>query len=396
MDLSRTTTPRNRRRPRWLAALAATVAVAFLAGGLAAPAQAAPARTTLAVAVSDYSVDAGASVTVSGTLKRGNKAVANVSVKLQKRTAGSTAWTTITTAKTNSKGKVSARVSGLGKDTEIRALSSGTSKYKAAKSSTKKVKVRQRVTITKTSESKPVTGEKITFSGTTSSGLAGKTVELQEKSGSAWTTVAAAKVSPKNVFSVETEAGSAGKATYRVHAPATASTGSATSSEKSFAVHQWFFLNDVAPADGSEWADGGMGLDTTPSTIAGVSFGRALSDVFNADNAELLASYSTWNLDGRCVAFTAKVGIDDASAEGTRAAFRGEAFTSLDHADGSDLLLEFGEAERGEEARTVSASVAGFNFLEVWATDSTEAEWAEGAEGYAVFADAKVLCGAAL
>ncbi|GAA3675568.1 hypothetical protein GCM10023081_12480 [Arthrobacter ginkgonis] len=400
MDISRTSTPRNRRRPRWLAALAATVAVAFLAGGLAAPAQAAPAKTTLAVSASDYSVSPDASVTVTGTLKRGSKAVAGVSVKLQKRTAGSKGWSTIATAKTTSKGKVSAKVSKLKKDTEIRAVYAGTSKnksaqYKSATSSTRKITVAQKVAVTKTSTGKPTTGESITFFGTTTPGLSGKTVELQEKSGTQWTKVATAKVSKKNAFFVKTTAGNAGKATYRVHAPASVSTGSATSSEKSFAVHQWFFLNDVAPADGSEWADGGIGLDATPSTIAGVPFNRALSDVLSADNSDLLASYSTWNLDNRCVAFTAKVGIDDASAEGTRAAFLGEAFTSLDNAGASDTLLEFGESARGDKAKTVTASIAGFTFLELWATDSTEAEWAEGAEGYPVFADARVLCSTA-
>ena len=287
------------------------------------------------------------------------------------------------------------RLSKLTKDTEIRAVYAGTSKYKSATSSTKKVTVTQKVTVTKTSTSKPTTGESITFFGTTTPGLSGKTVELQEKSGTKWTKVATAKVSSKNTLFVKTTAGNAGKATYRVHAPATASTGSATSSEKSFAVYQWFFLNDVAPADGSEWADGGIGLDTTPSTIAGASFNRALSDVLSAGNSDLLASYSTWNLDNRCVAFTAKVGIDDASAEGTRAAFLGQAFNSLDNADASDTLLEFGESMLGAKAKTVTASVAGFNFLELWATDSTEAEWAEGAEGYPVFADARVLCSTA-
>ena len=395
MDLSRTSTPRNRRRPRWLTALGATVAVAFLAGGMAAPAQAASAKTTLTVSASDYSVSSGSSVTVSGTLKRGSKPVAGVSVKLQKRTVGSKTWSTIAAAKTTSKGKVSVRLSKLAKNTEVRAVFAGSSKYKAATSTGKKVSVTQKVTVTKTSSSKPITGEPVTFFGTTTPGLSGKTVELQKKSGTKWTKVATAKVSAKDTFFVKTAAGSAGKATYRVHAPSTASTGSATSSEKSFAVYQWFFLNDVAPTDGSEWADGGIGLDTTPSTIAGVDFDRALSDVFSAENSDLLASYSTWNLDNRCVTFTAKVGIDDASAEGTRAAFLGEAFTSLDNADGSDTLLEFGESALGDKARTVSASVAGFTFLELWATDSTEAEWAELAEGYPVFADARVLCSTA-
>ena len=103
--------PRAGRRPRWLAALVAVVAALFLAGGLAAPAQAAAATTTLTVSASDYSVSSGASVTVTGTLKRGSKAVSGAYVTLQKRTAGSSKWTTVKKTKTSSKGKVSAKVS---------------------------------------------------------------------------------------------------------------------------------------------------------------------------------------------------------------------------------------------------------------------------------------------
>jgi|GEM_PF-5760777 len=380
-----------RRRPRWLAALVAVVAALFLAGGLAVPAQAAAATTTLAVSASDYSVSSGASVTVTGTLKRGSKAVAGVYVTLQKRTAGSSKWTTVKKAKTSSKGKVSAKVSGLTKNTEIRAVFSGTSKYKASKSSTKKVSVTQKASIGSTSTTKPTKGGTIWLKGTTTSGLAGKTVQLQKKSGSSWTKVSSATVSAKNGFYLSTTAGNAGKATYRVYAPSTASTKSATSAEKAFTVYQWFNLNDAEPYFGTVWDDDFVGLLPGAGQVAGTAYTNGLSDYFSEGNTGFEPAYSLWNLKKSCTTFTAKVGIDDDSAAGTSAGFFGYGYFP-EGPNASDREFAFGSATRGTAAKSVTANLAGVQYFQLWAEDTTATPWADPAEGYPVFIDSKVLC----
>ncbi|GER22391.1 hypothetical protein NCCP1664_08880 [Zafaria cholistanensis] len=381
MDHLHHSAPRTARRPRWLAALVALVAALFLAGGLSVPAQAAAAKTTLEVSVSDSSVSSGASATVTATLKRGTKALGGAHVTLQKRTAGSPEWTTITTAKTNSKGKVSARVSGLRKDTEIRALSSGTSKYKAAKSSTKKVKVKanQRVTVTKTSTKKPTKGAAITLSGTTSPGLAGKTVELQLQSGTTWTTVSTATVSQGNRFSVATEAGSAGKATYRVHAPATASTASATSSRKAFTVHEWFALDSI-PSLSSREGEEGQRLTSHEFAIDGQAYAANLTGTIHSSDDENTYFSDGWDLGGKCLTFTATVGIDDTHVVGAPLA----GFLAWSDVDAYTSELDASEYDK------VTISLKDSRYLALLmayaGTDN------DGSQALAGFGDPKVLC----
>jgi hypothetical protein len=330
-------------------------------------------------------------VTVTGTLKRGSKAVTGVYVTLQKRTAGSSTWTTVKKTKTSSKGKVSAKVSGLKKNTEIRAVFSGTSKYKASKSSTKTVTVTQKVSISSTSTTKPTKGGTIWLKGTTTSGLAGKTVQLQKKSGSSWTKVSSATVSTKNGFYLTTTAGNAGKATYRVYAPASASTKAATSAEKAFTVYQWFNLNDVEPYFGTVWDDDFVGLLPGAGQIAGTAYANGLSDYFSEGNADFEPAYSVWNLKKNCTTFSSKVGIDDDSAAGTSAEFFGYGAVS-EGPNASDRGFEFGPVARGAAAKPVTADLAGVQYFQLWAEDTTATAWVDPAEGYPVFVDAKVLC----
>ncbi|GAA3675551.1 hypothetical protein GCM10023081_12460 [Arthrobacter ginkgonis] len=400
MDHLHTSAPRAGRRPRWLAALVAVVAALFLAGGLAAPAQAAAATTVLTVSASDYSVSSGASVTVTGTLKRGSKAVSGVYVTLQKRTAGNSKWTTVKKTKTSSKGKVSAKVSKLAKNTEIRAVFSGTSKYKASKSSAKKVTVTQKVTVTKTSTTKPTKGADITLSGTTTSGLAGKKVYLQQKFGTTWKNVpfesASSKVTQEKTFTVSTKAGSAGKATYRVYAPASASTKSATSAEKAFTVYQWFKLSQTAPSSASEWVGGWKGFLPGQASINGKTFADALADFHGYDgDGERISpdqpTWSVWTVDRRCQTLEVTIGMDDDSAPGAAADF---VVYGVPDASAPDVYEEFyaGTFETGNASAKRSYSVAKFDEVELRAWESETASYGLGEQGIPVFADAKVLC----
>ena len=49
----------------------------------------------------------------------------------------------------------------------------------------------------------------------------------------------------------------------------------------------------------------------------------------------------------------------------------------------------------GAKAKTVTASVAGFDYLELWPRTPPRPGGRRGAEGYPVFADARVLCSTA-
>lgn len=376
-----------------LLAVSVMTLLALVGPTATAPAYAAAVKTTLTASYSATSIISGRGPVVTATLKKGSKAVPGVSVKLQKRTVGTKKWVTFGTKKTSSQGKVMVFTSGLIRNTEFRAISSGTPTYKAAASKVNTLTVVQKVSVTKTSTRTPAKGTTVTIKGTTTPGLSGKTIQLHKKAGSSWTKVSSAKVTAKSTFTVTAKAGNAGKATYRVYAPATDSTQPATSTKKPFTVYQWFPLKEAEPIDGPEWDDGTFGLIPDTGEIAGTFQSDALFGFLGRDdNGDTIGSeaWSVWELAGTCMSFSAKVGIFDDSDLPTTAHFAYET-----HAEGYLTRRDtMATRSSGQKALPVKVDVTGAEFLKLEAYEDY-AYWPvdfKDKYAYPAFVDSKVLC----
>ncbi|MCG2622334.1 hypothetical protein LVY72_10435 [Arthrobacter sp. I2-34] len=292
-------------------AVLATIGLASgLMLGLAGPAQASATKTSLAIAVSAAVVGPGGSVKVTATLTKKGKALSKNTVRLQKRTVGSKDWKTMATAKTDGRGKVSFTAKGLQKDHEFRAAFAGSSKARKSTSSIKTVGVRQSIKITSASTASPTAGQTITVKGRTSSGLAGRTVQLQQYSHKKWTKVATAKVSKNASFSLSVKATAAGPLSLRVRADAATGIRSANSETKKFTVFKWYDLVDSTPVSASATGSG-IRFEGGPATINGVEYVNSLLGVLSSLDTEDDVYIDMWVLGGKCRQFEATVGFDD-------------------------------------------------------------------------------------
>ncbi|MFD1213037.1 hypothetical protein ACFQ36_13420 [Arthrobacter sp. GCM10027362] len=364
---------------RLLAVLAAVVTAGSLVLGLAGPAQAAAAKTTLTTAVSATTVTAGGKVKVTATLKRNGKGLPKSTVRLQQRTVGAKDWKTIAKAKTNLKGQVSATAKGLRKDQEFRAVFAGSSKARKSASGIKKVGVKQSIRISSTSTTSPTAGQTITVKGKASSGLVGRTLYLQQYKDRRWTRIASAKVTQSAGFSLAATAQSAGPLSLRVHAPAATGISAASSATKKFTVYKWYYLADSTPL--SAYATGtGIRFVGGPATINGVRYVNSLLGVLSSLDAEDDIYLDMWDLKGKCRQFEATVGFDDEVFEAPAGIFA--AFVD-------DEMHEIGHIAADEYVKSrIDLRHAGkFSVGMSW-------DGASSGVGIAGFGNAKVLCSA--
>jgi len=119
---------------------AVVIGAVALAGLGVAPALAATAAkpTSLTLKASHTSVAPKAKDTLTATLRSGRTAVANESVKLEKRAAGAKSWTLVSAKTTNAKGQTSWSVvpgTKKGQKEQYELVFSGNKSYKASHSS---------------------------------------------------------------------------------------------------------------------------------------------------------------------------------------------------------------------------------------------------------------------
>lgn len=393
-------------RPHILRRLGLLVAAVFTVSALvgllvAGPAQAAPAKTTLAVAVSSTSVASGGKVTVTATLKKGTKALAGTTVTLQRRVVGASTWKTLKTGRTTSQGQLKATASALAKNTEFRAVFKGTSAYYKATSSKRTVTVRQKISITSSSPAADpnfgttadvTAGKTVTLKGTVSTALANSTLQVQRLSSGTWKKVASVKAVDGR-FTAKFAASGVGTQSYRIHYAGRTAVAAASSSTKKFKVFQWYRLSSVEPIDGTWWDNGLVGFIPDAGEIAGVFYDDVLFDVHGLDEeGSLPTSDALWYLGGACKSFTTKVGfLDDSEFKHARAHFYAEAYD----AEGWTVFSGFfGTRAGGEKALSYTTDITGYEVLKLAATFDTPS-W-DGAPkdtyAYPAFADAKVLC----
>ncbi|MFJ6419191.1 hypothetical protein [Paeniglutamicibacter sp. NPDC091659] len=281
--------------------LAAFLSVGLLVG----PASAAGKDTTSAtVTLSTATVNPSGSVTVGGQLKKGSRAYKGVKVTVQKRISGTSKWHNVRTAKTNSAGRVSVKVTGLQKNYDFRLTFAGSRTAKASSSSRKTVKVKQQVTVAKVSATTVNAGDNITLSGTTSKALVGQEATLQAKSGKSWKNLGTAKVNSKRAFSVKGKAIGLDTTAYRVWIKGTAGVTGTASAARNVTVYAWYSL-DYTPAEGY------VGLTHQDYwRVAGKTYPRVIG---SADSGY------TWRqimLGKKCRTFKSKIGAMDMSNGG--------------------------------------------------------------------------------
>lgn len=156
-------------------------------------------------------------VKLTARLTSGGSAVAGAPVRFDRRTAGTTTWTSIGTVTTDASGY--ARLSQTpGKHTEYRARDGRTAKITllpAPATSPVLVRSRRSATLT-TSTSSLLLGRSATLSGTAAPSAAGRTATLQRYSGGAWTTVASKVIGSTSGYAFSVKPTARGTSTYRV------------------------------------------------------------------------------------------------------------------------------------------------------------------------------------
>lgn len=172
------------------------------------------------------------------------------------------------------------------------------------------VKKAARVTVTSRTKSSVDLGTKLTFSGTTSKNLTGKTVALQIKAGGSWSTIKKAKVSSKHKFSLAVKATQAGAQSYRLYAASTKTTKAAASKAYTYTVWSWYTIVGKDVDASNTWADDAL--------IGGVTFGQSLlaqPGVWSGD------AWADYNVSYKCTKFRATIGMDDSARTGAVRSF---------------------------------------------------------------------------
>lgn len=315
------------------------------------------------------SVNSNGATYLKAALKRGTKPASNFTVQLQKRTKGAASWTRIGSYKTNAEGKATNRVSGLTKNTEFRAIFAGTSTSKKSLSKIKFVTVKQQTAITAVSSSKPTSGDKVTFSGTVSPALVGKTLNLQQLKGSAWTNIATAKSTSKKTFSVTTPVSGVGSTKFRVSVSKTVDTSVAVSPQKTLTLHKWYWLDDL---DGI-----GNGMFRGEGVIAGNHFERSILGFVYDGETE--ASGALWNFNSSCTTLDMYIGVDDVAYDDQFSIYMG----TVD----DDEVYTLGAMTVGEAAKRITRKLIDQGSLFLGASHLYGYD-----EGHAVFGNPRVLC----
>jgi spore germination protein len=178
-------------------------------------------RETALAVTAPASVASGTAITVTGRLTRvtGGAAVANQTVTLQQKDAGTTAWKSVTTATTSASGGVSFRVTPT-VNTQFRVVYRGNWSYKAVTSASAVTSVKWKLTGTFTDPTIAV-GSTATLKGSVKPVRSGTKVVLQRLAGSTWSDVGTKTAGTNGGYSFSIKGSKAGTYTYRLRVAGT-------------------------------------------------------------------------------------------------------------------------------------------------------------------------------
>jgi hypothetical protein len=347
-------------------ALTAFVSTSFVA----IPASAATrAATSAAVSLSATSIAPNQSVIVRGTLKRGTAAFAGARVALQVRLTGSTTWSLLKSAVTNSTGQISTTV-WPSRNHQFRLVFTGWSSAYPASSPVRDLYVRQSATVTKASSASVDAGDTVSLSGTTSAALAGRPATLQIKSGTTWKSLVGGKVSSTKTFSLSTKATGRGNQYYRVVVSGTSSASGAITATKTFTVYAWYSLDTVVP-----WYSPTL-VPQANWRIAGTTYPQVLGAFDTTRYSDRAVTYGQ-----QCRTLRANIGMMDRSEVGVYFGARTDSRSVASEVD-------FGFMAPGQAPKQVSMNLTGSDWLLVYTAGSSY----NGRGAYPAYIGARISC----
>lgn len=229
-------------------------------------------------------------------------AISNASVSIQRQTSAK--WVDVATVTTDKKGAFSFNARGLTRDLTYRATVKKTAKYKASTSTSKKVSVKQIVTLTSSGAKTFTSGSAIKITGTVTPGLYSKQVSLQKSVNGSWATLKNMTVSSTGTFtaSIPVYGAGADQKLRVIGANAPARTWSVN-------IYAWYNLSTMEPlAKSKNFGNKGS------VQLRGKFYPNSLNFYWSA------ASFGGWNegnvsynLGFKCTRFESQVGVDDRS-----------------------------------------------------------------------------------
>jgi hypothetical protein len=283
---------------RWCA-VAALVCMS-LAGVVVATPASALTGTAVTIGATPKAVSYAGAVKITGVVTRlgTTSPLANRRVVVQRRVPGG-AWSSAAPIWTNAKGVYSRTFGGITRIYEYRAVAVAQGSYAVGASGAIRVNCSPALVATFTPVGGRLTlGDKIKVTGTVKPYHTGAKVVLQVVESNAWHTVASVSVGTNGTYAVGVTNAIAGSRKYRVVAvPGVSTMIPASSSTHSYNVFKWYYLFDYNEAD---YFDSGSYAQQV--TVNGIlyPFSRVL---------RYFDSWSEFNLNRQCVAFSAVVGV---------------------------------------------------------------------------------------
>ena len=265
--------------------------------------QAPPAASSVTLSAASSVAQRGKAA-LKGTVKvtKSKAAISKATVTIQRKSGSK--WIAVATVSTDQKGVFRYISQGLTRDMTYRATVKKTAKYKASTSSSRKVSVKQIITLTSSGAKTFTSGSAVKVSGTTTPGLFSKRVSLQKSVNGSWTTLKSIPVSARGAFaaSVPVYGEGAGQKLRVVGTNATAKSWSVN-------IYAWYNLSKLTPLDRT----GNFG-DGNSVQLRGKVYPNSLNFYWSA------GSFGGWgrgavsyNLGFKCVKFESQVGVDDRS-----------------------------------------------------------------------------------
>lgn len=375
------------------------VAVVLAAVLLFAPADAAvettdqpsraPKPTTLSLSAPASAVS-GELVEIAGTLKRVQlaKPIAGQTVEVQTRPTGGSQWSRAGRTRTDQAGRYSLGVV-VNKNTDLRARFGGTRQLAARTSKVSRVLVDQYISV---SDHGPVivdAGEPVWLKGTTSPGLRGERVVLEQQQPSGgWRSVATGTVGNDAAFRVSGTTPVGGfEMPFRVSAPSSPRIRGTASEATLFTVYAWYSLSRMSPLTSPEEDARTVNFKVSANNrVDGVSYPDSWTSLYRANGFDKFEfGRGAFAPHTECSTLEATLGVDDAAGANASWQF-------LFYEDGNEFNL--GYIDRGQTQRLVRDVTAVNRFRlvnkrKVGAPD--DASYA----GNAVWAGARIKCAGA-
>lgn len=260
-----------------------------------------------------------------------------------------------------------------------------------------KQKPRKKLTLSAVALPSPlVSGTQVSFTGTAPKAVRKrKVVLLRRVDAGEWAKVGAGRISSSGTFAVSGVATGGGSNSWKVTAK-TAKRGKKparvfVSPTQRTVVYLWQYLQDLEPVGGAgKCTDGsycsvGEGMVRDSSTIGGTDFAKSVvSSAFDLSYGD--PTYVEYNLSYRCLQFATWYGVDDGSDTGLSVEFAATV-------DGVRTVL--GKTSLGPAKAAFLDVTSRMRIrLDQRRTNSTHADDG-GPEGWAAWADARVLCSTA-